>query len=219
MTRVKSEKIIHALKGHYGRQSPPLSYVSLYQLTIAVVLSAQTTDSQVNAVTPALFKKFPDFLHLSRSSKPDVEKIIKSTGFYRNKALHIIGLSRQIIERYGGNLPSTYDDLVTLPGIGRKCASVILLMGFNKPAFPVDTHIFRIGNRLGYAHSKKEIIIEEAFRKFVPEDQWKEVHLVLIKHGRTTCRAKRPLCGICVVRRLCESARHFLGEKPADRSR
>lgn len=210
MTGARAKKIMEALLGHYGRQSPPLSYVNLYQLTVAVVLSAQTTDAQVNAATPGLFARYPDFRRLAGADRKEVERLVKSTGFFRNKAAHIILLSQAIMERYGGEVPRRYEDLVSLPGVGRKSASVILLMGFGIPAFPVDTHIFRIGNRMGFAHSDKEIAVEEAYRRFIPEEQWKEAHLLLITHGRRTCRARTPLCRECVVRKYCEGADQFL---------
>ena len=215
MTGAKAKKIMEALLNHYGSQSPPLSYVNLYQLTVAVVLSAQTTDAQVNAATPGLFARYPDFRSLAGASRREVERLVRSTGFFRNKAAHIIQLSQAIMEQYGGAVPGRYEDLVTLPGVGRKSASVILLMGFGVPAFPVDTHIFRIGNRMGFAHSEREIVVEEAYRRYIPEELWKEAHLLLITHGRRTCKARMPLCRECVVRMYCEGAGQFL--KPVSR--
>lgn len=210
MDAALSDAIMKALVRRYGVIDPPLDYRNLYQLTIAVVLSAQTTDRQVNAATPELFARYPDFGNLSRARHRDVERIIRSTGFFRHKAAHIISLSRIIMERFGGSVPGAFEELVSLPGIGRKSANVILLMGFDLPAFPVDTHIFRIGNRLGYARSRREIDVERGLMEYIPPRLWKQAHLLLITHGRTICRARNPLCGSCPVRECCESAPRYL---------
>ncbi len=205
MTRQLSGKIIKALIKHYPDVKPDLKYGNLYQLSVAVVLSAQTTDKQVNAVTGELFRAYPDFNCLAQARLADVRRIIRSTGFYRNKAKNIVDMARGVMEQFGGKLPDTRAELVTLPGIGRKSANVILSMGFGIPALAVDTHIIRIANRLAYADSRDPLAVERELTGFIPERLWTHAHLLLIRHGRATCRARRPLCGGCPVNGLCAS--------------
>jgi endonuclease-3 len=205
MTRDLSDKIMRALRRHYPDVRPDLVYRNKYQLAVAVVLSAQTTDRQVNSVTGGLFSAYPDFESLARARIADVRRIIRSTGFYRNKSKNIIELSRAVTEKHGGRLPGTREELVRLPGIGRKSANVILSMGFGVPALAVDTHIIRIANRLAYADSRNPLAVEQALTAFIPERQWKLAHLLLIRHGRAVCRARRPLCGECPVNSCCGS--------------
>ena len=203
MTKDKSKIIFQRLEDYYGPISAQLQFKNIYQLTIAVALSAQTTDKQVNAVTPELFKRYPDFKALSKAEKKTVEKIIHSTGFYKNKSANITKLALKVQNEHKGILPDTFDKLVSLPGIGRKTANVILLIGFKKKAFPVDTHIFRIGNRLGYGNSEKLIDIEDSFKKYIPDNKWDTAHLLLIHHGRNICKARNPLCTECPVLQHC----------------
>lgn len=190
---------MRALRRHYPDVRPDLAYRNKYQLAVAVVLSAQTTDRQVNAVTGELFSDYPDFESLARARLADVARIVRSTGFYRNKSKNIIGLARAVMERHRGRLPRTREELVRLPGIGRKSANVILSMGFDVPALAVDTHIIRIANRLAYADSRNPLAVERALTAFIPERQWKLAHLLLIRHGRAVCKARRPLCVECPV--------------------
>jgi endonuclease-3 len=205
MTKDLSDKIIKALRRYYHDIKPDLQYGNLYQLAVAVVLSAQTTDRQVNSVTGELFSAYPDFQSLAGARRADVRKIIRSTGFYRNKSKNIVELSQAVVDKHGGMLPGTRDELVRLPGIGRKSANVILSMGFGVPALAVDTHIIRIANRLAYADSRNPLAVERSLTAFIPERHWKLAHLLLIRHGRATCRARRPLCGQCPVNFYCES--------------
>jgi endonuclease III len=203
MTKNKSGRIISLLKEYYGIPTPDLLFSNLYQLTAAVILSAQTTDRQVNSVTGSLFKKYPDFKTLAGARLRDVESIIKSTGFYHNKARHVIDTAKAVMKSYGGMLPDGYEDLIRLPGIGRKSANVILSIGFGRQALAVDTHIIRIANRLGYVNSKDPLKVEKALTSFIPEEMWKTTHLLLIRHGRVLCPARNPLCGECPVTSLC----------------
>ena len=206
MTGNKSNRIFKKLHDHYGDISPDLKYRNLYQLTIAVVLSAQTTDVQVNSVTPELFKKYPGFKELSEAAVRDVENIIRRTGFYHNKAKNIIALSQVITRDYKGKLPRSREGLMQLPGIGRKSANVILSVGMGIHALAVDTHIKRIAKRLGYIESDDPYEVEKALTMFIPENMWTYAHLVLIKHGRSLCKARAPLCGSCPINRLCSFA-------------
>ncbi|MBP7737995.1 MAG: endonuclease III [Spirochaetes bacterium] len=205
MTKQLSDKILKALIKHYPDVKPDLKYGNLYQLTVAVILSAQTTDRQVNAVTGELFKAYPDFASLARARLSDVRRIVRSTGFYRNKAKNIVDMAQGVIENFNGRLPGTREELVTLPGIGRKSANVILSIGFGVQALAVDTHIIRIANRLAYADSRDPRVVEQALTDLIPERLWTHAHLLLIRHGRATCRARKPLCGACPVSGLCAS--------------
>lgn len=206
MTKGKSEKILRRLKQHYGSPEAGLRYNSIYELTVSVILSAQTTDRQVNSVTPELFIRFPDFRSLSGASLPEVERIIKSTGFYRNKAKNIVRLSKMIVKKFSGRVPDSREELVSLPGIGRKSANVILSVGYNMPAFAVDTHVIRIANRVGYIQSNDPLKVENAATRYIPESEWGTAHLLMIKHGRTICSARKPLCPECPISSLCDYA-------------
>lgn len=203
MRRDTSLKIISALESVYGDVVPDLVFTNNYELTVAVVLSAQTTDRQVNGVTGKLFSTYPDFKSLAAARRSDVEKIIKSTGFYRVKAANIIALSRAVMERFGGSLPGSAPELMELPGVGKKSANVILSVGMGKPALAVDTHVSRIAGRLGYTDSSNPLVIEKDLCGIIPEQDWKKAHLLFIKHGRATCTARNPLCGTCAISRWC----------------
>ncbi len=205
MKKQLSDKIIRALIKYYPDVKPDLRFGNLYQLTVAVILSAQTTDRQVNAVTGELFNAYPDFTSLARARLSDVRRIVRSTGFYRNKAKNIVDMAKEVAGHYGGKLPGTREELVALPGIGRKSANVILSIGFGVPALAVDTHIIRIANRLAYADSRDPLAVERALTDFIPERLWTHAHLLLIRHGRATCRARQPLCGTCPINGLCAS--------------
>ena len=211
MEKGLSDTIIKKLVQQYGEVAADLDFGNTYQLTIAVVLSAQTTDRQVNAATVELFERYPDFKSLAKASQGDVERIIRSTGFYHNKAKNIIALSKEVMGRFKGSLPRTREELVTLPGVGRKSANVILSMGYGIPALAVDTHVLRIANRLGYCSTKNPLEAEKALIAVIPEEQWTMAHLLIIRHGRATCKAQRPLCGECSIRDLCHSPDKTLG--------
>lgn len=198
-----------ALRRHYGVPRPDLSYVDRYQLTVAVILSAQTTDRQVNEATPRLFERYPGFARLAEARVGDVARIVRSTGFYRAKARHITAMARMVMDEYGGVLPSTRAELMRLPGVGRKSANVILSMGFGIPALAVDTHVTRIANRLGYCDTDDPLRVEEALTALIPESHWTETHLILIRHGRTLCTARSPRCGECPVNSDCAAAGTF----------
>lgn len=204
MTKSRSGKILSILYDCYGDAVPDLHFRNNYELTIAVVLSAQTTDRQVNGVTGELFNKYPDFKSLGNAGYPDVEKIIRSTGFFRTKAKNIIALSKMICSTFNGVLPDNLESLTELPGVGRKSANVILSIGFGKPGLAVDTHVARISNRLGYSSSKSPLEIEKSLCSIIDPSEWKRTHLLFIKHGRVMCRARTPECGLCPVAKYCE---------------
>ena len=213
MTPARSRRIVAALLSHHGNPGPALKYVNPYQLAVSVVLSAQTTDRQVNSVTPRLFERYPDFADLARARIADLESIIRSVGFYRTKAGNIRALARMVMERYAGRLPSGRDELISLPGVGRKSTNVILAMGFGIPAFAVDTHVLRVSNRIGYARSDNPDMVESCLTAVIPQSDWISGHLLFIKHGRAICKARGPLCGQCPVNAHCD----FVGNNPGTR--
>ena len=206
ISKPKARNIFHKLRQYYGGVNSMLSYTNLYELTIAVVLSAQTTDNRVNSVTPILFKRFPDFKKLALAGIREVESIIKSVGLYKTKAKNIVNLSRNIVAQHNCIVPDKIEELLKLPGIGRKSANVILSMGYKIPAFPVDTHVLRIANRIGYVKSDDPFKTEKALTKAIPEEDWIESHLLFIRHGRTLCVARKPLCSKCPIDKLCDYA-------------
>ena len=203
MTKAKSKKILEKLIEYYGVTKSDLSFSGIYELTIAVVLSAQTTDKQVNSVTPVLFKSYPGFKNLASASINDVESIIRGVGLYKTKARNIIELSKVIIDEYKNKVPDNMEELIKLPGVGRKSANVILSIGYNKPAIAVDTHILRISNRIGYVKSDDPFKVEMALMSFIPMEDWIKAHLLIIKHGRNICSARKPLCLKCPINKLC----------------
>jgi len=203
MTKARSDKILSLLYDYYGETVPDLNFKNIFELTIAVVLSAQTTDRQVNGVTDYLFAKYPDFKSLSEADYSEVEKIVKSTGFFRTKTKNIISLSRMVCSKFGGVVPDNMESLVELPGVGRKSANVIISIGYGQPGLAVDTHVSRISNRIGYSSSKSPDVIEKDLCSIISPSDWKRTHLLFIKHGRIICKARHPECGLCPVWKLC----------------
>lgn len=199
----KSARIIKLLIRYYGSAAPALVYTNNYQLTIAVVLSAQTTDIQVNKVTPQLFSLYPDFESLSKAHESKIEKIIQSIGFYHTKAKNIIALSKMIVIKFNGILPCEMESLLMLPGVGRKSANVILSQGFGKAALAVDTHVGRIARRLGYSENMDPSKVEIDLTNCIPRKDWTQAHLLFITHGRKTCTARSPECGACPIFNEC----------------
>jgi len=183
-----------------------LAHEDPFQLLIATILSAQTTDKMVNLVTPKLFAPYPTAFDLAGADPAEVEAIIKPTGFYRNKTRAIIAASRKLVELFGGVVPSTLEDLVKLPGIGRKTANVILGVGFNVPGFAVDTHVIRLTNRIGLASTRDPEKIERQVTAMVPKEEWTGLSLRLILHGRRVCVARRPRCEECILNDFCPSS-------------
>jgi endonuclease-3 len=183
-----------------------LEYRNPFELTIATILSAQTTDRAVNSVTPELFRRYPTAADLAASDPAEVERIIKPTGFYRAKAASIIACARALVERFGGEVPPRMEDLVTLPGIGRKTANVILGVAFDIPGFAVDTHVIRLTNRLKLVATKDPEKIEAIVTRMVPPAEWTGLSLRLILHGRRVCDARRPRCEECVLNDFCPSS-------------
>ena len=183
-----------------------LDHQNPFQLLIATILSAQTTDRSVNLVTPRLFGRYPTALDLAAADPANVEVIIKPTGFFRAKTRSIIAASRKLVDLFDGEVPPRMDDLTRLPGIGRKTANVILGAGFGIPGFAVDTHVTRLTNRLGLVKTKDPVKIEAYVTKMVPPEEWTNLSLRLILHGRRVCVARRPRCEECVLNDFCPSS-------------
>jgi len=202
--------ILERLARAYPGATTALHYKTIFQLLIAVILSAQTTDARVNMVAPHLFEKYPTPDALAKASRRDVERIIKSLGFYHVKTKSIIAAARALVERFGGHVPKTMDELLTIPGVGRKTANVVLAVAFGQSAIAVDTHVFRVANRLALARATTAAKMELALMKVVPKPHWGDVSHWLILHGRQVCHARNPQCADCVLCDLCPSAKRFL---------
>ncbi len=182
-----------------------LDFTSPYELLVATVLSAQTTDVRVNATTPMLFAKYPTPSDLAAADPEDVERIIQPLGFFRAKTKSIIGLAKAIDERFGGEVPSRMEDLVTLPGVGRKTANVVLGNAFGVPGITVDTHFARVARRFGWTDQTDPIKIEAEVGALFPKKEWTILSHRLIWHGRRRCHSRRPACGACALARWCPS--------------
>lgn len=191
---------------HIYPAATELEHRNPFELTIATILSAQTTDKMVNLVTPELFRRYPGAADLAAADPAEVERIIKPTGFFRNKSRTIIACARAIADRFGGEVPGDLEDLITLPGIGRKTANVILGVAFDVPGFAVDTHVIRLTNRLGLVKTPDPEKIEATVTRMVPPAEWTGLSLRLILHGRRVCEARRPKCEICVLNDFCPSS-------------
>jgi endonuclease-3 len=189
-----------------------LDYENPLQLLVATVLSAQCTDKRVNMVTPVLFKKYPKVADLAAAPIEDIEAIIRSTGFYHNKAMSIKGLSAAIIERFAGEVPNTLEELVTLPGAGRKTANVVLGNAFGVPGVTVDTHVGRIARRLGWTKNTDPVKVEFDIMAILPSEYWTMLNHRLIFLGRRVCHSRKPACGACELAGMCPS----FGEGPTD---
>jgi len=189
-----------------------LDFRNPFELLVATILSAQTTDVRVNMVTPVLFGKYPTPADLAAADRADVEEIIKSTGFFRNKTASIIGMAQALCERFGGEVPNRLENLVTLPGVGRKTANVVLGNAFGKPGITVDTHFSRLARRFGWTAETDPDKIEQEVGALIPKSEWTILSHRLIWHGRRRCHARRPACGACPLAALCPS----YGEGPTD---
>ena len=196
--------IIEKLEELYPDAGSELFYSSTFQLMIAVILSAQTTDKQVNKVTTDLFVKYPDAGSFAHVEPEDVLEDIRGVGLSNGKSKNIVETCRILTEKYGGIVPDTMEELLALPGIGRKSANVILSNAFGQDAIAVDTHVFRVGNRLGIGHGKNVTETEKNLQKNIDKNKWSKAHHLLIWHGRRVCKAKNPRCDSCVISEWCE---------------
>ncbi len=180
-----------------------LDFGTRFQLLSSVLLSAQTTDVAVNKVTPELFSKYPTAEAMAEANPLEVQEIIKTIGLYKNKSKNIVAMAKMLVAEYGGEVPGNFDDLVRLPGVGRKTANVVLAEGFGKARIAVDTHVFRVSNRIGLTNAKDPEGVEKGLMDRLPEDKWARAHHLLIFHGRKVCHARKPDCENCMLSDLC----------------
>ena len=201
-------EIIKRLEREYGKPGTALKFNNPFELLVAVVLSAQCTDDRVNKITPTLFKRFPGPREMAEAGLEEVEELVRSCSFYRNKAKNIHAAARLIVEKFGGQVPDNMEDLIKLPGVARKTANVVLYNAFGKnEGIAVDTHVKRLVKRLGICDEKNPVKIEKELMEIVPRDYWGPVTYLLIEHGRRVCKAKNPDCAHCVLRDICPSAK------------
>ena len=235
-TQEEIKSVLDSLEEMYPDADCELHFENLFQLIVAVVLSAQTTDKSVNRVTPDLFQKYPNAAALADAgrraaeeqglaedeiialSKEDllelgidaVSQIIHTLGMYRTKSRNLLKLARVLTDTYGGNVPDDYDKLVALPGVGRKTANVVLSVGFGHQRIAVDTHVFRVANRIGFAHAADVLATENALMEILPESRWSRTHHSLIFHGRYCCTARKPNCEQCKISQYCDYYKNTL---------
>ena len=196
-------EVLDILETMHPEAACALEHRDPFELIVAVALSAQTTDVSVNKVTPELFRRYPDAESLAAADPDEVMEIIRTIGLYRNKSKNIVRLAGKLVSDFGGKVPQDFDSLVTLPGVGRKTANVVLAEGFGVPRIAVDTHVFRVANRIGLTDEKDVDATEEALMKRIPESSWIRAHHLLIFHGRKCCSARKPSCGNCGLNELC----------------
>ncbi|MGE5358350.1 MAG: endonuclease III [Bacteroidales bacterium] len=202
-TPAETRAILKKLEGQHPAAETALHYSSPYELLVATILSAQTTDERVNQVTPALFARYPDACALAGASLPDVESLIHATGFYAQKARSLVGMAQRLVERHAGAVPADMTALVQLPGVGRKTANVVLGHALGVPGLAVDRHVLRVSTRIGMAHSDDPEVVEQQLCAALPKAKWTVASDTLILHGRRICKPQ-PLCDRCAVRTACE---------------
>lgn len=203
MLNIAPNIVSNELAKLFPNASCELDYRNVYELSVAVILSAQTTDKSVNKVTPKLFEKYPDLDHLASANIQDVERIIQAIGLYKRKSIYIIEFARFIINEYHGIIPNTIEELIKVPGIGRKTANVIVSEGYKLPGFAVDVHVTRVSNRLGLVNTTDPNKIEMILKELFPKDEWHIMHHRLIFMGRYLCKAQKPECNRCPFINKC----------------
>lgn len=197
---------LRILEEVYAGAVPELQFNSVFELLIAVILSAQCTDKRVNEVTKILFPIANTPEQILRLGQENLEKIIRPCGYFHSKAKYILEISKILPENYGGEVPSDFDELIKLPGVGRKTANVVTSVAFKNPAIAVDTHVFRLANRLKLAEGKTPLEVELGLQKIIPREKWSDAHHWLIWHGREICSARKPKCEICPLSKVCPSS-------------
>jgi len=203
--KVRAKAIYRQLTKSYPNVRCELDYNSAFQLLVATVLSAQCTDKRVNQTTPALFKKYPNPKKMSKADLKDIQRLVKSTGFFRAKAKNIKALSNKIMEDFEGAVPSNLEDLITLPGVGRKTANVVLGHAFGIPGITVDTHFGRLSRRFGWSKQSDPVKVEFEVGELIAEKEWTNLSQRMIWHGRRVCHSRKPACGACILAKLCPS--------------
>jgi endonuclease-3 len=211
--RLRIKPIIRLLRKHYPQARTALEFSNPLQILVATILAAQSTDKLVNTVTPALFRKYPTAEAFARADRAVLEQEIHSTGFFRNKSKHIIGAAQKIVSDYGGIVPDSMNELVTLPGVARKTANIVLSSGYGKAeGIAVDTHAGRLARRLGLSRQDDPVKVERDLMVLVPKEDWLDFNSLLVEHGRAICQARQPDCPRCFLRRLCPSATKLFPE-------
>ena len=196
--------VISKLESKYKGLNTALNYSNNFELLVAVILSAQCTDERVNKVTPALFSKYNTAEKMSKITLDELISYIKPCGYYNSKAKHIILASKKIVENFGGEVPSDFDSLLTLDGVGRKTADVMIAVAFSGDAIPVDTHVFRVSNRIGLANAKNVYQTEMQLQKVIDKSKWSDMHHYILWHGRRVCKARKPDCENCDIIKFCK---------------
>ena len=209
-----TRRIIDTLSEQHPNADTELHYRNAFELLAATILSAQSTDQRVNLVTPALFKRYPDARALAQAAPPELEKLIRSTGFFRQKSKALIGMSQKIVAEHSGDVPADMEKLTALPGVGRKTANVVLGHALGVPGLPVDRHVLRVSNRIGIAEGDDPVLVERQLCGKLPPDKWTLASDVQILHGRRICRPK-PLCEECAVRDECDYFRNVIARERA----
>lgn len=204
MYAAKVKRILDMLERMYPDAECALVHKNNYELIVAVALSAQTTDKSVNKITPKLFKTYPTAEALAKADVNDVMDMIRTIGMYKVKSKNIIALANKLQSDYAGKVPSSYEDLESLPGVGRKTANVVRAVGFKIPSLAVDTHVFRTGKRIGFSNSNTVDKVELDLMKVIPKKRWIRAHHSLIFHGRNLCTARNPKCNLCDIMKYCE---------------
>jgi endonuclease-3 len=206
----RAREVIDRLRKQYPNAKIALNFRNAYELLVATILSAQSTDRKINEITPALFEKYPDPRALAEAPLHDVEQLVRQAGFFRVKARYITAAAKTIVERFGGRVPDTMEELMELPGVARKTANIILANAFGKvEGIAVDTHVQRLARRLGFSRAKNPDAIEQDLMRLFPREDWYSLNYLLIEHGRAVCKAPVPKCDACVVADLCPSAFSF----------
>ena len=203
--KIRAKAIYRLLSKSYPNVRCELDYSNAFELLVATVLSAQCTDKRVNQTTPALFKKYKNVKKMASADRKDIERLIKSTGFFRAKAKNIKGLSEKILTEFNGEVPNNLEDLITLPGVGRKTANVVLGHAFNIPGITVDTHFGRLSRRFGWSKENNPVKVEFEVAGLIPEKEWTNLSQRMIWHGRRVCHSRKPACGACSLAKLCPS--------------
>jgi endonuclease-3 len=205
--RRRIKPVIRLLRKHYPQARTALEFSNPLQILVATILAAQCTDERVNTITPGLFRKYPDAAALALADRTELEGIIRPTGFFRNKARHIIGAAQKIVADHGGVVPDSMERLLTLPGVARKTANIVLSAGYGKAeGIAVDTHAGRLSRRLGLSREEDPVKVERDLMALVPKDDWLDFNVLLVEHGRALCQARKPDCPGCFLKRLCPSA-------------
>lgn len=208
--RARTKRVLEELKKEYPDAKCELNYKTPFQLLVATIMSAQTTDVKVNEITDTLFVDYPDLESFSKISQEELENRIRTIGLYRNKAKNLLMMCKQLKENFGGEVPQTMEGISSLAGAGRKTANVVLSNAFGVPSIAVDTHVFRVANRIGLANADNVLDTEMQLQKELPKKEWSLTHHLLIFHGRRCCVARKPKCDLCVINKDCNYYKEIL---------